>query len=171
MKLNNFTVSTTTTVQGAAQFGEKRDARVKRMKAFWADKQNSRIYVIGKLLAHSHDGKTLAAHLLEGVEFEMDSINSNGRTLPLQAGFKLSLKTLSAWGCPVCKSAHGTGVHPSPKQDADLLSYCKFFYNPQTKSLFTISDNCWSDYVKGLGVVKQFTDVPTETAADKTKVG
>jgi hypothetical protein len=168
MKLTNFTVSTTTTVP-TGTFAEKRVARIARMKAFWADKQNKTIYVIGRLLAHSHEGKTLAAHLIDGVEFEMDSIQSNGRVLPLQAGFKLSLKTLSGWGCPVCKSAHGTGIHPSPKADADLLGNCKFFYNPTTKALFTISDNCWSDYVKDLNAVKQFVDVPTVEVDNKVK--
>lgn len=55
------------------------------------------------------------------------------------------------WGCKACHSAHGSGVYPSREVSAKLLRKNKFFYNPATRELFTISDSCWVDYVTALG--------------------
>jgi hypothetical protein len=147
---------------------EDRKAREARMKLFWADKGNATLYNIGRLLAVNVQGKTLAERLVNGEEFEMESIQTvNGQVLPLVPGFKLSLKTLSVWGCPACRSAHGSGVYPSREADVDLLTENKFFYNPVSRSLFTISSTCWGDYVKAIGAAtkERFIEVPAPKTA------
>lgn len=146
---------------------ETLEARQIRMKAFWADPQNAKLYTVGKLLSVVHDGKTLAQHLANGADFEMDSITIAGRTFPLQDGFKLSLESIGVWGCPACRSAHGSGIKPSPAVSAKLLATCKFFYNPATRALFTISTTCWEDYVKGMNAATpaRFVAVPSAPAS------
>lgn len=136
--------------QGFGQ-NEDRKAREKRMKAFWASAVNVVVNPIGQLLAAIVDGKTLATHLVEGQEIELDHVMSNGTRLDLPAGFKLSLAALSVWSCPACRSAHGSGVYPSREKDATRLARNKFYYRPADKALFVISDTCFSDYVKGIG--------------------
>ena len=94
--------------------------------------------------------------LAGGEEIEMDVIRLDGQVLTLQPGFKLSLANMPrTWGCKACHSAHGSGVYPSRDVSAKLLRKNKFFYNPATKELFTISDSCWGDYVVGVGAATE----------------
>jgi hypothetical protein len=132
------------------------------MRAFW--KTNPVVYKVGRFLAEEHEGMTLAAHLAAGREFKnLPAIMAeNGRVLPLQEGFTLSLKTLDIWGCPACESAHGSGVGQSGKVNVAALESCKFYYSPSTKKFFTISTTCWGKYVKALGYANDrvFAQVP-----------
>src|SRR3954467_4315145 len=67
---------------------------------FWTRPENSVLYQVGKLLAVEIDSLSVAERLTKNEEFEMDNLTMNGRVMPLQAGFKLSLRTLKLWGCP-----------------------------------------------------------------------
>lgn len=152
MKLTSFTVNAVasqSTVTGPSS--ESKTSRENRMKAFWSAPENARVFTVGKVLATLQDGKTLAEWLIEGESIEMASITVNGITLPLQPDFILSLDTLDSWGCPACRSAHGSGAFHSREKDAKLLASNKFYYNPVTRSLFTISTTCWGSYVQALG--------------------
>jgi hypothetical protein len=155
MKLNPVVVASK---QGPA-FGqnEARADREKRMKAFWASPNNATLYPVGRLLAVMADkDRSIADVLADGGEIEMDSITVDGKQLPLLPGFKLSIATMpGTWGCPACRSAHGSGVYPSRDVSAKLLASCKFYYNPADKALFTISETCWGDYVKALGAATE----------------
>lgn len=167
MKIDNFSVTAT---GGNSDGRENAEMRSKRMKAYFTNKDNAKIYVIGKILSHVVNGKSVAAHLLAGEKIELTSVQSNGRNLPLTPGYVLSLDTLkTVWGCPVCKSAHGTGESPSPKKDVELLEGCKFYYNPVTRNLFTISASCWSNWVKGLNFTRNFVETPAVESAVPTK--
>jgi hypothetical protein len=147
---------------------EDRKGREVRMRNFWSHGDNAQIFNLGKLLSINVEGKTLAELLVQGQELELSNITAvNGVVLPLQPNFKLSLKTLAVWGCPACRSAHGSGVYPSRETDAELLAANPFYYNPKTKALFTISRTCWGDYVKGLGAATRFVEVPDVKPAAK----
>lgn len=164
MKLTNVTPKT----QAFASFGqnENRDARTARMRAFWALPVNATIYPAGRVLAVKVDAtRTIADVLCSGESIEMDSIVIDGKSLPLSEGFSMSLANLpQTWGCPACRSAHGSAIYPSRGDDNHkpqprLLEANKFYYNPETRALFTISETCWGDYVKALGAAtpKRFT--------------
>jgi hypothetical protein len=165
MKLNNFNVNSSPAKSGFTK--EKRDARERRMRAFWASSENAIIWEVGRLLAHETSEGTLANLVLNGEVLEMDSLISNGRTLPLAQGFRISMSTINVWGCPVCQSAHGSGVGPSSEKNAVLFAKTKWYYNPKTKLLFTISETCWGSWVKAIGAAKQFHEVPIEVAKPK----
>ncbi len=173
MKLNN----SGSRIHPGGKRNEDREEREIRMKAFWTENQNATFYMIGRLLRTLVKGKTLAQRLVAGEEIELDSISWKGATLPLVRGFKLSLKSLDMWGCPACRSAHGSDVypsHPSRGADAALLSKNKFYYNLTTKQLFTISDTCWSEYVAAIGAntPERFVNVPTaESSALPRRTG
>lgn len=156
MKLTNVTI---TAPKLGARFGqnELRDAREKRMKAFWAASENAIIHPVGKLLATKvSETETIADILVQpNGEVELDELNVDGKVLPLLPGFRLSLANLvSVWSCPACRSAHGSGVYPSREVSAKLLMGNKFYYRPSDKALFSISDTCWGDYVHALGAAK-----------------
>ena len=132
---------------------ESKDARLRRMRQFWAAPENATLYPVGTLLATMVDTeRSMADMLAGGEEIEMDEIRLDGQELLLQPGFKLSLANMPrSWGCKACHSAHGSGVYPSREVSAKLLRKNKFFYNPATRELFTISDSCWGHYVTALG--------------------
>jgi len=152
---------------------EDKEAREGRMRTFWSDPSNKQVFYVGKLLSMSVDGGETGASILASngqVEIGETDLVVNGRTLPLPAGFTLSLANLeSVWACPACKSAHGSGVRSSRAVDVKLLADCKFYYNPQTKALFTISSTCFGDYVKGLGFAGQVVAVPAPKQAKGEK--
>jgi len=164
MELKNFAVKPTTTASATGNGIENRAGRVAKMKAFWNKAENAILYPVGQLLSTEVNGKSLAEWMVAGESFEMESLAINGRVLPLVKGFRLSLKTIEAWGCPACGSAHGSGVAPSRKMVADLLAANVFYYSPVSKALFTISATCWGDYVKALGAITS-ERFPTEVPA------
>jgi hypothetical protein len=149
-KMTEVQVASSTFVAGQ---NESKDARLKRMREFWAAPENATLYPVGPLLATMVDSwRSMADVLAGGEEIEMDEIRLDGQELVLQPGFKMSLANMPrTWGCKACHSAHGSGVYPSRDVSAKLLRKNKFFYNPATKELFTISDSCWGDYVTALG--------------------
>lgn len=156
MKLTNLNVTAANTFgRGTVASAENRAQRITRMTAFWSDPSNAKLYPVGRLLAQKVDAtKTVADVLVAGQTIEMDSITVDGKQLPLVAGFSLSLANMpSVWGCVACGSAHGSGIAPSREVSTALLQTVKFFYNPATRALVTISATCWTDYVKALGAV------------------
>ncbi len=164
MKLNLSTVDIPglNCPNGLSSYRESQPAREERMRAFWNAPENRQIWKVGKLLSQKHERKTLAQYVIsEGIE--LDKISINGNTLPLEPGFKLSLDSILNWGCPACHSAHGSGVWPSTSVNAGNLERCEFYYNPETRLLFTISKTCWDDYVEKLGAVSRFVEVPSTT--------
>lgn len=172
MKLNLIVVAPKSTA-GAGQ-NEPREQREVRMKAFWAAAENTILHPVGRLLAQEHDGETLAQMLVDGEVLEMDAVTVDGKELSLQPGFALSLKNVSqTWGCPACRSAHGSGTYPSREVSAKLLASNKFFYRPADRALFAISDTCWTDYVKGLGAATpaRFVSVAPALSTGKGKAG
>lgn len=134
---------------------EKQADRITRMTAYWNAPENQVLYPVGKLLALPVDksGKTIADVIAAGGSIELgESIEVDGKSLPLQPGYTLSLVTLvKDWSCPACRSAHGSGVYPSGSVSANGLKSNRFFYRPADRSLFTISDTCWKAYVAQLG--------------------
>ncbi len=172
MKLMTLEVSkiAAPTKSGAGKSGEDRKAREARMKGYWQNPVNAQVYSVGKLLSVQVSGTTLAEMMVKGETLELESITAlNGVSLPLQTGFKMSLKNVSHWGCPACKSAHGSGVYPSREVDATRLARSEFYYNPATKALFTISETCFGDYVKALGATSHIVEVPEPKKAAALK--
>ncbi|SRR6266446_899647 len=172
MKLTKVIEVTSKATTGKA-FGqnENKADRTRRMKAFWSDVANAIVHPVGQLLAYVEAGKTLAQHITEGQEIDLTEVSINGKLYPLTEGTKLSLSNVATfWGCPACRSAHGSGVYPSRNVSASHLATNRFFYNPATKQLFTISDSCWQEYVKGLGAIKNFRvpEVATLTPAPES---
>jgi len=139
---------------------ESRSARMNRMRAFWAAPENHELFTIGELLAEKDEGRTIAERIVAGEDIPIETISVNGSALPLAAGFRLSLNSISSWACPACHSAHGSGIFPSRDTNTAGLERCKFYYNPRTRCIFTISNTCWRRYVEELGVRDQFIDVP-----------
>jgi len=170
--MSKFTV-TEATVSTSIGGREDKEARENRMRSFWSDPSNKQVYTVGRLLAMTVDGgKTGAEILASGGQIEIGETDLvvNGRTLPLPAGFTLSLNNLeSVWGCPACKSAHGSGKRSSREVSSKLLADVRFYYNPQTKALFSISSTCYGDYVKGLGFAGQVVAVPAPKQAKGEK--
>lgn len=168
------TYNVTSTGKGSAGVSKESEAqRIERMTAFYGDKANKRFLSAGKLLAvRMADGRTVAAHIAGGAEIPLTVVNINGQRLPLADGFVLSLATVQAgdgprWGCIACCSAHGSGCYPSTSVNVKLLESNRFFYNPETRQLFTVSDSCWTKYVKDapFNAAKRFVLPKGETPA------
>lgn len=153
MKLT-LTTSAPSAAIGSTVGGENKEQRESRMAMFFADPTNAHLVPVGKLLAlaSGQGTKTLADLLMAGETLELDTVRIGNRDMPLAPGYTISLDTVaSTWGCPACKSAHGTGVGPSPSKSKKGLEANKWFYNPLTLALYTFSASCWDDYVKGKG--------------------
>ncbi|MFN0107114.1 MAG: hypothetical protein ACKV2U_34080 [Bryobacteraceae bacterium] len=145
----------------AAGQNESSSARCDRMRDFWARPENAVLHRVGLFLAgRVPDGRTLAEVVAGGEPVEMETIQVDGNTLPLAADTVLGLATVAAWGCPACRSAHGSGVYPSRAVSATKLATNKFYYRPFDQRLITISDTCWKKYVQELGA-----DTPARFAA------
>jgi hypothetical protein len=140
---------------------ESRSARL-RQRDFWADPKNAVLHPVGRLLAElGPDGRTLAEVVAGGEPLEeMETISFDGHILPLAANTELSLATVAVWGCPFCRSAHGSGIYPSRAVSAMNLATSKFYYRPSDQRLFTISNSCWKKYVEEPGA-----DTPARFAA------
>ena len=126
---------------------ESRPARIERTLAGAGP-----LLQIGKLLAKTKDGKTLAQRLAEGEEIGRDALDFMH---PLPEHFNLSLKSISFWGCPFCGTAHGSGVGVSRSVNVAGLEGNQFYYNPLTQQLFTISTTCLG---KQAGLAERFVD-------------
>lgn len=145
-------VSLKASVKGAGQ-NEKRGERIARMERFWKDGVNGVLIAVGTLLGYKVDDKTLAEYIASGEDVTLTEVNVEGVILPLaDGGLTLNLANMpSTWGCPACRSAHGSGTYPSREVSAKLLSNNRFFYRPADRALFVISESCWSEYVVGMG--------------------
>lgn len=133
--------------------GDPLESRVRAMVAYWEDPKNSEFWPIGRLLSAPYGQGTLASAILAGIEIPaLNSIHVKGRELVLAEPLVLSIATISQWGCIVCKSAHGSGVSPSKERNRNhaVLASNVFWYNPQTQRLFTVSDTCYAQYVRGV---------------------
>lgn len=167
MKIEKFVAvvnAVATTAKGAGR--EKAAVRETRMRAFFALPENATLWQVGQFLANKEQDKTLAEWVIAGEPIELPEITINGRVLPMVDGFTISLATLNrdTWGCPVCGSAHGSGVTPSPDKNANLLMASEFYYNPATKRMFTISEWCFDKWVKGLGFASKERFIPVPKA-------
>lgn len=146
---------------GVNSFGQNEDknARARRMRAYWADSKNAVLHPIGRFLASviDNDGTTLADLVVKGETVTIDSVTlATGEVLPVVPAARISLQTTATvWGCPACRSAHGSGVYPSRTKDIDAanLAHNKWFYNPATRQIHVISDTCWGTYVKAMGAI------------------
>lgn len=166
---------------GRGPSAEKSADRIARMIQYWADPDNQRLIPIGKLLAVLYAGKALAQWMLEGMEIPLPSVKIAGVSLPLREGFVLSLRTVADWGCPACHSAHGSGVAPSKDVSFKGLVANKFFYNPATQSILSVSTTCQTTYLADLGITPdrfrtfgksdaKFAAAPVPAAAPAAKV-
>jgi len=161
--------------QGKGNGKEKKANRLNRMRAFWAHTNNKTLYAVGTLLAmqYADTGMTAADVLVAGgkVEIGVAELEVSGRVLPLPEGFSISLANISkTWGCPACRSAHGSGVYPSSAVDSTLLAKTRWYYNPTTQELFTISATCLGDYVQALGALDRIVEVPALTAKERKQL-
>ena len=139
---------------------EDKSARIARMAAEWSHDKNMRLFPVGKLLARPINGKQdslrLADVVAKGGEIKMSAVIIGGKAYPLQDGFAISLKTCpQSWGCLVCGSAHGSGIKPSKRVDADGLADNVFYYRPSDRAMFSISATCWKDYVVNAKVERE----------------
>lgn len=168
-----FTITTSARApQGKGNGKEKKADRVNRMRSFWSHSNNKTLYAIGTLLAMQYEstGMTSAEVLAQGgkVEIGVDELEVGGRVLPLVEGFVLTLANITkVWGCPACRSAHGSGVYPSSAVDSTLLAKTRWYYNPATKELFTISATCLGEYVQALGALDRIVEVPALTSKER----
>lgn len=144
-----------------ASFG--RD-NVAKMKSFFAGADARQFVNVGRFLATQYEGKSLGEHLVNGKSFNVTSVTIDGKRLPVKS-FDLALteSSLKVWGCPSCGSAHGTNMGASRKAnsepDSRLLAANRWYYNPKTQALFTISATCWQTYVKDAGLAGRFVDI------------
>jgi hypothetical protein len=147
-------VAASVSLPGIGGTSETEAARRARMTALWSNPNHATLIPIGKFLASEAGGKSFAQWLIDGESIELDHVMSEGVRLPLAAGFVMSLKNVtSTWGCIACRSAHGSGVKPSKGISLKGLVNNRFYYNPTTQGLVTISDTCWKTYVSDLGAV------------------
>jgi len=128
-------------------YKESRQARIERTLA-----GTGPLFQVGKLLAAVKDGKTLAQRLAEGEEIRRDALDFQH---PLPEQFRLSLQSISLWGCPFCGTAHGSGVRVSRSINVPGLESNQFYYNPLAQQLFTISATCLR---KQSGLAERFVD-------------
>jgi hypothetical protein len=165
MKLTNLIAQSTTL---ATKGGGNAEERMAVLLA-----ASPRLYPMGKLLANTIGGKSLAQHIADGEVIEMDTVSG----FPLNPGYVIGLKSdgkstviVGDWACPACKSAHGSNVFPSKKgiKVKGLLSN-RFYYNPATKELFSISDTCFETYVaeKGEATKERFAPAPPSPLKSK----
>ena len=136
---------------------ESRQARLERTLA-----GTGPLLQAGKLLAKMKDGKTLAQYLAEGEEIGREALDFPH---PLPEQFRLSLNSISLWGCPFCGSAHGSGVGVSRFVSVSGLEGNQFYYNPLTQQLFTISATCLR---KQAGLAERFVDEPVENKTENS---
>lgn len=162
-------------VRGLGGNNESEDVRIGRIADYFGQKSSKGFLVLGKLLAMvTPNGKTLAARIAAGESIPLTKLTLNGATIELPAGFVLSMDTVGSgdnpWGCLACRSAHGTGIAPSKRVDIKLLESNKFYFNPETRHLFSVSASCWTKYILAekatdsrlVNVSKRFK-VPTAT--------
>jgi hypothetical protein len=130
---------------------ESRQARIERTLA-----GTGPLLQLGRLLTKTKNGKTLAQCLAEGEEIGRDALDF---AYPLPEQFRLSLESVSLWGCPFCGSAHGSGVGVSRSVSVLGLESNQFYYNPLTQQLFTISATCLR---KQSALAERFADGPAQ---------
>lgn len=130
---------------------ESVEERITRMSMFFAQPSNQVFIPVGKLLAYPIDSEgTLAAQVIfDGGSVPVDALEVAGESVPVKAGYELSLSTIKTWGCAVCGSCEGSGVHPSPKKLVRLLLGSDWYYNPATQEVVTFSTTCFEVYVAG----------------------
>lgn len=141
MKLNVITKSS-----GAGR--EPEEARIIRMRQFWARPEMAKLVFLGRLLANrGEDGKVLAETLATKGELTLTDMDlGGGVTLPIAQ--TLTLKSGASWLCPVCGSAHGTRIGVSGKGTVSVpqLASNTFYYSPVERKVFTVSDTCATKY-------------------------
>lgn len=132
-----------------------------RSRSFFSDPAHTPIWRVGRILAkRNKSGVSLAETLIANGFVTFGAFKTlNGQTVKPRDGesFRISFSNLKVWGCPFCESAHGTAVGCSSNGDnsvpklAALLSNT-FYYAPLTCELFVISDTCYKNYVRDLGM-------------------
>lgn len=139
--------------------GEKKAQRIARMRAYWKQPVNASLIPVGRILsAKASATQSCADVIADKGTIELEAIlSTDGKTLPLASGFSMSLANIRTWGCPACHSAHGSGVAPSRDLDAENLATNDFFYRPADKTVITISDTCYRQYVKDLNETARFS--------------
>jgi len=143
-------VNLNTGTHNGGRHGESQDARKRRMIHHWGLQENTVIYPVGTLISEAS-----AKSILEGTPVMIEGVRINRIVYPV-ANQRIGLANINEWGCPVCHSAHGTGVAPSPRKSVELLAGSKWFYNPTTQAIFTISASCWGSWVVGINCTGNF---------------
>ena len=149
---------------GKRETKTEKEARIRA--EFWNDGKHTSLISVGNLLATTKvSGQPIANLIAQGQVWRPTEVTIDGFTFPLLPGFEVSLETMrSHWACPMCNSAHGSGVGVSTDVKSKGLAINKWFYNPATLELHTISNTCYDDYVKGLGMTARAMGVPTSGA-------
>jgi hypothetical protein len=160
VSIMDFNVSVPSTLGRSFGQNENGDARLARMTAWLAASDNATLVPFGKFLALAHHVDestkqvvTLAEYIFGGGSFSVDSLVIAGTKVKLAEPQEICLDTCATengWGCVACRSAHGSGIYPSKRVDIKGLSENKWYYNPATRRIFTISSTCFRDYVTGL---------------------
>jgi hypothetical protein len=133
------------------------DTRSARMVQYLRHADNRKFVKVGKLLSQGNYAQIVADGGKIGVP---ETMTVDHVTLPMAPGQVISLETLNpdkgGWGCPACKSAHGSGVYPSKGVTVKGLAQNTFYYNVATRKLFSISNTCLDTYFEG-AAAKHFT--------------
>jgi hypothetical protein len=142
---------------------EGEDERIQRMADFMTT--NAPIVSFGK----NFFSATHAAKILSDAGLLLASpLVVGGHSFPLADGEQhITNAGDSTWLCPACGSAHGTGLHPSPKVSAKGIMSNSMFWSPVLNRLFSISDTCWREYVSKPGLAKHVVHVARYVADAK----
>ena len=166
MEIINVTATATKqgTNPGRRESKSEKEARIRT--EFWGNARNTSFISVGHLLATTKvNGQPIANLIAQGQVWRPTEVSIEGFTFPLLPGFEVSIETMrSHWACPMCKSAHGSGVGVSTDVKSKGLAINRWFYNPATLELFVISNTCFDDYVKGLAMTSRAMGWPTEGA-------
>jgi hypothetical protein len=152
--------------------GKRDKAKIEaEVRLFFA--KNPTVLKIGNLLAVQKGDKTLAEILVDEGSVRVPRIQLvDGTFLDPTNVQKLTLEksNVERWGCIACHSAHGSGIGNAQSVGVSRLETNEFYYGVETRSLFTISDTCYGDYVQATGLHEQIVEEDM-TPVKSTKKG
>ena len=154
MKVTSLTVVKGTRGGGTGFVRETREQRSARVRAFFAAPSNAVLIALGPILSIVQDGQSWAGRMIAGETLDLSGAEI-APGLVVATGSEIGLGNVPKWGCPICRSAHGTGSGVSPEQDAGRLARNQFYFRPSDGALFSISDTCFSGYVKAQGLASK----------------
>lgn len=125
---------------------EGRDARIARIARFFGRPENQVFIPMGKLFWNASEAvEQVFDKSIQGCP--VDELEVGGLPVPVAENHFISINNISEWGCLVCGSCEGSGVHPSPNRNDDRFMGSDWFYNVHTQRLVTFSATCHAQYI------------------------